>query len=147
MLSIWSSLKPNPRTRVSFRTVYKMNIWPPLIRLEFKADASASSPHTASSLSKCLSKNPDTDPPPTCPDDAPNCLVTTSWGRPKIKWKGLVRLLGALPRRYIGSWWLFLTVVMGALVYVLYVATRILVPSSCHLNPTMGETRHRGGDF
>lgn len=31
-----------------------------------------------------------------------------------MEWRGLVRLLGALWRRYGKGWWLFLTVVMGA---------------------------------
>lgn len=41
-------------------------------------------------------------------------------GATEMEWRGLARLLAALWRRYNGGWWLFLTAVMGALVYLLH---------------------------
>lgn len=71
-------------------------------------------------------KNPDIHPPLKCPDDALTEL-SCCWapGATEIEWWGLVSLLGALWRRYIGSWWLSLTVVIGALVYLLYMWQQI----------------------
>lgn len=70
-------------------------------------------------------KSPDIHPPLKCPDALTELSCCRVLGATEIEWRGLVRLCWALWRRYIGSWWLFLTAFMGELVYLLYMWQQI----------------------
>lgn len=124
------------------------NVWL-LVHLEFKVATSgnvpASSPNFVSLW--CVSlfgvmcelrmtdRNPDFHPLLQCPDDTLTELFCCRvLGATEMECRGLVRLLGALWRGYTGGWWLFLTVVMGALDYLLHTWMRKQIFDSIFLS-------------